>query len=366
MVSALLIRLNSIELFFERLYVIRTFKLKDHMVRRNKNISITVIILFSYLLIATSIVVARNGFITYNQSNNHIAYAFSVQNLANDTSSSSNTAATATLIVKLLANNLENHLQKAGAILNITAKLPQVRNTSFAYMLNQTLSTLHGIPQNADTEKREIAKDILASDKDFQVIVFIMPNGDIYFGEPYSRQQVVTTTNLAFRDYFQGAIKTNDTFLGNVITSASTVQREALIAVPVYSLKEDNTSAATTNTTTIAGVWAGVIDFNVLTKELQSLNLTSTEGERVVYVGHNGNKIADSDANKSNIPESFANLTSFRNAAINGQSGTTIETIDNTKMIITYQPVKIFHNTWAILLMRQLPSSPSSSNQTLR
>ena len=66
------------------------------------------------------------------------------------------------LLTKILAKNLENHLQKAGAILEITSKLPQVRNVSYAHLLNQTLNTLHGIPQYADIEKRQIAKNILS------------------------------------------------------------------------------------------------------------------------------------------------------------------------------------------------------------
>ncbi len=67
------------------------------------------------------------------------------------------------LITKLLAKNLENHLQKAGAILNITSKLPQVREIPFANILNQTLKTFHGIPQGADIEKRQVAKNIISS-----------------------------------------------------------------------------------------------------------------------------------------------------------------------------------------------------------
>jgi hypothetical protein len=51
------------------------------------------------------------------------------------------------LITNILAKNLENHFQKAGAILEITSKLPQVRNVPFAHLLNQTLRTEHGIPQ---------------------------------------------------------------------------------------------------------------------------------------------------------------------------------------------------------------------------
>src|SRR5690242_6337467 len=213
------------------------------------------------------------------------------------------TTATRNLIVKLLADNLENHLQQAGSILNVTSKLPQVRNTSYSYLLNQTLSTLHGIPQNVDIEKREVAQNMLSSNKDLFEVVFIMPNGDIYFDEPYSEQKILTTTNLAFRDYFQGAIRTNDTYLGNVITSVASPVREALIAIPVYSLKDNGNSTSTT----IAGIWAAGINFNILSKELQSFNLTATaSGMRAVYLDHNGNKVADSDVNKASTQESFA------------------------------------------------------------
>lgn len=245
------------------------------------------------------------------------------------------------LITKILAKNLENYLQKTGAILGLTSSLPQVRNVSYANFLNQTLDTLHGIPKDADIQKRQVAQSILSNYKDLQIIIFIMPNGDIYFDEPYSRQQASTTTNLAFRDYVKGVFRTNDTYLGDPTPSASSGQMQAVISIPVYSLKDN---------ATIVGAWAGGIDFNVLNNELQSLNLTS-DGKRVVYVGHNGQKVADSDINKSKIPESFADLNSFKNA-INGESGSTIDRIGNTKMIVTYQPINAFHNTWVILLMQ--------------
>ena len=91
-------------------------------------------------------------------------------------------------------------------------------------------------------------------------------------------------------------------------------------------------------------------------QELQSLDLASLSNDvntRVVYTGHLGQKLADSDINKSKMPESFASLQSFKNA-VKGQSGSTIDTVDNTKMMVTYQPVKALHNTWAVLLMQPL------------
>jgi co-chaperonin GroES (HSP10) len=117
-----------------------------------------------------------------------------------------------------------------------------------------------------------------------------MPNGGAYLFEPYSTQQNLTTNNFAFRDYFQGAIKTNDVYLGNVIiTKTASGFRGGGIAIPIYSSSKDNSN--------ISGVWVGGIDFKVFDKDLQSLNLPS--GERVVYTGYKGQKIADSDINKS-------------------------------------------------------------------
>ena len=167
-------------------------------------------------------------------------------------------------------------------------------------MLNQTLNTLHGIPQYADIQKRRLVDNIIASNSDFYELLLVMPNGNMYLLEPYSIQKILTKDNYAFRDYFQGAIKTNDTYLENVHTgAAASGVRSAKIAVPVYSLKDNST---------IVGVWAGSIDFNILNKELQSLNITSLSDNgnntRVVYVDNNGQKIADSDINRGKTPES--------------------------------------------------------------
>jgi hypothetical protein len=95
-----------------------------------------------------------------------------------------------------LAKNLEDRIQKAGAILEITSKLPQVRDVPYANLLNQTLNTLHGISENSDVDKRKIAQDILSNDKDFGAIFFLMANGDVYLVEPYKRQLNLTTNNF--------------------------------------------------------------------------------------------------------------------------------------------------------------------------
>jgi hypothetical protein len=132
-----------------------------------------------------------------------------------------------------------------------------------------------------------------------------------------------------------------------ISSKAAASTRTAVIAVPVYSLQDNST---------IVGVWAGALDFGILNKDIQSFNstkLTENDNLRAVYVGHLGQKVADSDINKSKIPESFANLQSFKNA-LNGQSGSAMDTVENKKMLVTYQPVNVFHNTWVVLLMQSL------------
>jgi hypothetical protein len=242
--------------------------------------------------------------------------------------------------VRVLADELETRINKSGEILEITSKLPQVSSTPFASSISPEL---HGMPEDADMPKRKVAQDILDTDKDFQVIFFLMPNGDIYLVEPYSRQQNLTANNVAFRDYYRGAVDTHNTYLGNVIISASSGRPQTNIAVPIFS----------ENNGTLIGVWAGGLNLTNFSKSLQSLNLTNNE--RVVDVDQQGQKIADSNNQSllrpNSLNESFADLQSFRNA-VNGESGTLIESINGTKMLVSYHPVKVFSTVWAVLAIQ--------------
>ena len=242
--------------------------------------------------------------------------------------------------LRVLADELETRINKSGEILEITSKLPQVSSTPFASSISPEL---HGIPEDADMPKRKVAQDILDTDKDFQVIFFLMPNGDIYLVEPYSRQQNLTANNVAFRDYYRGAVDTHNTYLGNVIISASSGRPQTNIAVPIFS----------ENNGTLIGVWAGGLNLTNFSKSLQSLNLTNNE--RVVYVDQQGQKIADSNNQSllrpNSLNESFADLESFKNA-VNGESGTLIESINGTKMLVSYHPVKVFSTVWAVLAIQ--------------
>ena len=230
--------------------------------------------------------------------------------------------------------------------------MPQVKNVSYA---NSISSELHGIPKDLDITKRKVAQDILASDKDLQLIFFLLPNGDMYMEEPYSRQQNLTGNNFAFRNYYKGAIRTGDTYLGDVVISASSGLPQSNIAVPLYSSASDNNSNRnSSNNMTLSGMWSGGLNLTEFSETLQSLNVTN--GERIVYVDQNGQKVADSNKqlSKTNQNESFANLQAFSNLLKEEKPGSTIEMVNDIRMHVFYEPVQFHSNTWAVLLLKPL------------
>ena len=238
-------------------------------------------------------------------------------------------------IVKILSDSLAHSLNGSAALLKVTSTLPEVANAKYVDKMN---STLRGIADDVDVEKRKIASAILKADDDFTSISFILPNGDMYMQEPYWRQLNLSQGNYAFREYFKGAVETRDAFLADVIESKATGKRQANIAVPIYS--NQNSS--------LVGVWMGPLDFNVFDRSLQSLYPSDTG--RIVYVDSKGQKISDSNTHLSKIPEKFTNLESFREAS-SGKTGHNFEVVNGTNMLIAYSPVKILSNTWTVLLM---------------
>jgi hypothetical protein len=249
---------------------------------------------------------------------------------------SMNKIMTSDTLIKILSTNLVNYLNDSASILKITSMIPEVRNSEHADKIN---SSLHGIANNYDIEKRKIADDILKHSDNFEAITFLLPNGDMYMEEPYNRQLNLSKNNFAFRDYYKGALETKAAFLGDEIISVATGERVAVISVPIYLEKDQS----------LVGIWNGVLNIGIFNKMLQSLNLS--DGTRTIYVDGNGQKIADSNTLLSDKAESFVNLNSFKNG-ITGKNGNSIEVINGTKFLITYSPVEILSNTWIVMIMQ--------------
>ena len=270
-------------------------------------------------------------------------------------------------IVQLLANYLETKLNKSATILKILSDIPQITALPNGSLINPSL---HGIPKDAEIQKRQIFQNILSMDKDFEVISFLMPNGDMYFQEPYSRQQNLTRDNFAFRDYYKGAVSTGDTYLGNVIISASSGLPVVLMAKPLYYENDSIISSNANNTENLIGLLGANQDISTFNKFLQSLPIS--ENETVIYVDNNGQIIASSSSSspsstinkQSQSNDGNGNISSLQsfNDVKSGKSGYNIENINDIDMLIVYAPVKFKSTTWGVLFFSPLLNNSNNKS----
>jgi hypothetical protein len=266
----------------------------------------------------------------------------------------------------VLASTIEDELNQAIDILNVTARDPAVSNT--LYVNNISIKYM-GIPEDQDISKRQIAKEIIMIDKDFENVYFLLPNGNVYIGEPYENQKQLPRLNYVDRDWYKGISglvmsaaskdqnKTNANapnslaYVSSVFMSASINKPAIGIAVPVY----DNNLK--TSKPSLLGYWVGILTLDKFQKIIDSLDLAN--GQRIIVFDNNGTALIDSsidDSNKSNSNEK--NLTSFYNlasvkSALTGEKGIVTDTINRTKTLSLYRPIDAHSHTWGILFLLQ-------------
>ena len=250
-----------------------------------------------------------------------------------------------------IKNILESKVTKLATALQIVSYLPQILQPPDINLID---SKINGIPENADIEKRKIAKILMDQFNEFASVVFLLNNGDVYFDEPFENQLNRTATNLSFRDYYQIVEQTKKTYLSDAIISKTTGRNLAVIATPVINKENEMT-----------GILLGTINFNNYDKFLQSLNLQNNT--RLVLIDKNGVKIGDSNENETSVSKEafekkqFSNLTSFK-LALEGKSGSIVEKFDWKESQITFLPYDLFQNKRILLLIQDCNSDLNNSN----
>jgi len=253
--------------------------------------------------------------------------------------------------LKNIKTILESKVTKLATALQIASNLPQILQPANISLID---SKINGIPEDADIEKRKIAKILLDQFNEFSSIDFLLNNGDVYFDEPFEDQLNRTVTNLSFRDYYQAVEQTKKTYLSDAIISKTTGRNLAVIATPV--IKEND----------MIGILLGTINFNNYDKFLQSLNIQNNT--RLVITDKNGVKIGDSNENQTSISkksfekkEQFSNLNSVK-FALEGKSGSILEKFNGKESQITFLPYDIFQNKRILLLIQGCNSDVNNSN----
>src|ERR671911_7625 len=299
---------------------------------------------FSFGIIITSIIL----FSATSPSISSI-YAQDTQYSNNDTRENNNSL----LLNELenIKNILESKITKVATALQIASNLPQILQS---LDINLVDPKINGIPEDADIEKRKIAKILLDQFNEFSSIVFLLNNGDVYFDEPFERQLNLTTNNLSFRDYYQVVEQTKKTYLSDAIISKSSGRNLAVIATPVINKEND-----------MRGILYGTINFNNYDQFLQSLNLQNNT--RLVLIDKNGVKLGDSNENETSIlkesfeKKQFSNLASVK-LALEGKSGSIVEKFDGKESHITFLPYDLFQNKRILLLIQGCDKEENNSN----
>jgi|SRR5215204_2322255 len=250
-----------------------------------------------------------------------------------------------------IKNIFESKVTKLATALQIVSNLPQILQPPDINLID---SKVNGIAEDADIEKRKIAKILLDQFDEFSSIDFLLNNGDIYFDEPFEDQLNRTVINLSFRDYYQVVNQTKKTYLSDAIISKTTGRNLAVIATPVINKEND-----------MIGILLGTIDFNNYDKFLQSFNLQNNS--RLVLIDKNGVKIGDSNEKGTSVSKisfekkQFSNLKSVK-LALEGKSGSIVEKFNGKESQIAFLPYDLFQNKRILLLIQDCNSDITNSN----
>jgi hypothetical protein len=262
----------------------------------------------------------------------------------NSSFTDNNNATKASLLLNTISQRLNNTISNLMDIADASMN----RSNSFGKMPQVNLTTdmkikFHGIPSDQDLEKRTEAKQLLANNKALLYVGLLLPNGDRYFGEPYSPYQTNSSvTNFAYKDHFVGALKTKQPYLSNVFKAVSTGEPLAILASPIY--------ADVKNRQSLIGVQVLGLDFSYFNELIKSIIPEASNIKRIVLVDNNGTGIADSPLdNKNQNTESFKNLQSFQNGK-KGETGSLTENVGGKNMSIAYTPIKFAQTNWIVLL----------------
>jgi len=104
----------------------------------------------------------------------------------------------------LFADLIHDKISNTVDILEISSRDESIKNVPF---IKNIRSDHNGIHSTLHLDKRNLDKDILQRNKDIASIFIVLPNVDIYVGEPYRDQEQLPRINFADQELYK---KQND------------------------------------------------------------------------------------------------------------------------------------------------------------
>lgn len=242
-----------------------------------------------------------------------------------------------------LVSKFETDLLDIATLIEVTAKEIAVVNT---LGVDQIDPRIHGINEDQDVRKREIAKLILINKKNLDAVFFVLSNGDMYLLEPYQYQLNLASNNFAFRDWYKGVTSTKSTYISEIYRAQGKEINTFAIMTPVRSESGD-----------FVGLWGGRISLDSWKKQFDKINLATNEN--ILIVDHNGNAVIDIKHTSPDSTESYLQSQAVKEALARNV-GNSVETINGISSFVVYAPVTVGSHTWALVITEPYENAFSS------
>lgn len=234
--------------------------------------------------------------------------------------------------ITMLSSRFDLRLRHLSGVLELAAQTTPIASPPVDSDLIS--EQLKGIPEDADIEKRKTAKILLDKEFALDYVFYAMPNGDIYFLEPFDSQIKLPQSNFAFRDWYNGVITTGSTYVSEVYVSANEKHNVIGIGVPIYSDVEP---------TILNGIFVGALHLGELQKSLATLSLG--QNEYLVIIDHNNNIVADSRNLNSDVE--IRKFDVRLDVSIHDTEAHMItKTIDGKDVVMTFKPIRAGTHDW--------------------
>lgn len=247
-----------------------------------------------------------------------------------------------------IASRTELRIDNAIKILEILSKNEHITSPPSATFID---SKLHGISENLDLDRRKEMRTVFDTYGGFQNMLFLLPNGDVYINEPFFFQKNLIVSNFAFRDWYKEVVATHDVVVSDVVISKSSNKPTIVIALPVFS---QNGS--------FHGILTGSLNLDLIQKRLEDLK--SYTDERIIITDNARTVVADSAGILKGQSLTFG-VEAMSNA-LTEHSGIKVDTINGTKMLVAYYPIKAGQNTWSVISMQPYDKAFHSVNTTIQ
>lgn len=235
--------------------------------------------------------------------------------------------------ISILSSRFALRMQYATGIIELASETPQMSGPPIHSDLIS--EQLKGIPEDADPQKRELAKKLLDKNFDLDYVFYAMPDGDIYFLEPFSSQIKLSQLNFAFRDWYHGATNMGSTYVSEVYVSANEKHNVIAIAVPIYAESQS-----------LNGIFVGALNLATLQQSFVKTNLG--KNEYLLIVDHNDNIVADSRKTESDTEIRKFTLDLSKHTQGNDVS-TTTQRIDGKDMFVALRIIPVGTHEWSVV-----------------